>query len=242
MDQHRIQTTSLLLLENRGGENSDFWYWLKPGQAASKKDANKFMLAAILDYQMRAETVWENARRLSEDILKDPDDLWHAITAVSLDEWQEKRKEYSLHRFPKGHERVWNIGKRIVQQYEGDVRKIWKEQSIEATLYRLNDLGVGEQISRMVVGGLLDTGQIEGKGDVKVDIHVRRVLGRILRGHEFSQQEIGQVIEITRQMNPDNPWLLDRPLYLLGKQVCQASNPECSDCFMNPDCAYFRRS
>lgn len=240
MDQHRIQTTSLLLLENRSDVNDDFWYWLKPSQRASKREANKFMLASILDWQMRVEIVWENARRLSEDILKDPENLWHEITSVSLDEWEAKRKEYSLHRFSRGHNRVWIIGKRIVQQYEGDARKIWQGQSIEATLYRLNDLGAGEQISRMIVGGLIDTGQIEGKGDVKVDVHVRRVLGRILRGSEFSPLEVSQVVEITREMNPDNPWLLDRPLYLLGKQLCQASDPDCLDCFMKTECVYFR--
>jgi endonuclease III len=227
-----------LLLKNRGGEDSDFWYWLKPNQLVSRKDANKFMLASILDYQMHAEIVWENARRLAEDIFDDPDDLWHKITEISLEAWMAKREEYSLHRFPKAHERVWTIGKRIVQQYEGDTRKIWEGQTIKATHYRLNDLGVGEQISRMVVGGLFDTGQIKGKSDVKVDIHVRRVLGRILHGREFSEQEIDRVIEITRGMNPNNPWLLDRPLYLLGKSLCVASTPKCSSCFLNVECAY----
>jgi len=234
------RAVSQLLLKNRGGETIDFWYWLKPNQTASKKDANKFILASILDYQMLSEVVWENARRLAEDVFNDPDNLWDKITSISLDEWRARRKEYSLHRFPKGHERVWTIGKRIVQQYEGDARKIWEGQSIESTLCRLNDLGVGEQISRMVVGGLFDTGQIKGKADVKVDRHVRRVLGRILQGREFSEGQIDKVIGITREMYPDNPWLLDRPLYLLGKQLCTANLPKCSDCFMNPECTHYK--
>lgn len=241
MDNKTITITKLLL-ENRGGEDSKFWYWLIPNQSASLKNANKFMLASILDYQMRAETAWENARRLAEDIFNDPDILWHKVTSVSLEEWMAKRIEYSLHRFPKGHERVWTIGKRIVQQYDGDARKIWEKQSIEATLYRLNDLGVGVQISRMIVGALIDTGQVKGKSDVKVDIHVRRVLGRIFLGHEFSELEESKVIDLARYMYPDNPWLLDRPLYLLGKQLCVANNPKCSSCFMQVDCTYYKHS
>jgi endonuclease III len=234
------KAASRLLLKNRDVNNREFWYWLKPNQPASKKDANKFMLASILDYQMRAETVWENARRLTEDVLKDPDDLWHKITSVSLDEWQAKRKQYSLHRFPKGHERVWIIGKRIAQQYEGDARKIWEGQSIHIALDRLNSLGVGEQLSRMIIGGLMDTGHIKGKGDVKVDIHVRRVLGRILQGQQFSESQISKVIELTQEMSPENPWLLDRPLYMLGKQLCKASSPNCTECFMKPECEYYK--
>jgi endonuclease III len=225
------------LLQNRA-KDEEFWYWLKPYRSPSIKDANKFLLTSILDYQMRAEVAWENARRLAEDVFGDPDNLWHRITSVSLEEWNKKRQEYSLHRFPKGHERVWTIGKRIVQQYGGDARNIWKHQSIEAASYRFFDLGAGEQISRMIVGALIDTGQISGKGDVKVDIHVRRVLGRILQGNEFSDNETNTVIGITRQMNPENPWLLDRPLYLLGKQICVANDPQCVNCYMRTYCEF----
>jgi len=214
----------------------DFWYWLKPDQRPSKIDANKFMLASILDYQMRAEVVWENARRLAEDIYDDPESLWQLITSVSLDEWMSNRKEYSIHRFSKGHERVWTIGRRLVHYYEGDARAIWEGQSVEEILVRLNDLRVGEQISRMIVGALIDTRQISGRSDVKVDIHVRRVLGRLLQGNEFGEDDKKRVIELTREMSPENPWLLDRPLYLLGKQVCTATNPKCSECYLNEVC------
>ena len=234
----KARNVAQILLENRDGEDTDFWYWLRPNQPVSQKDANKFLLASILDYQILAEAAWENARRLAEDILGDPEDLWREITSVTLPEWMSKRTEYSLHRFPKGHERVWTIGKRIVQQYEGDARKIWGNQSIDAILYRLSDLRVGEQISRMVAGALIDTGQITGKGDVKVDVHIRRVLGRVLQGQEFSLQETDKVIELTREMYPDNPWRLDRPLFLLGKQICQAEEPECALCYLQAECAY----
>jgi endonuclease III len=91
----------------------------------------------------------------------------------------------------------------------------------------------------MVVGALIDTRKLTGKGDVKVDVHVRRVLGRAVRGHEFLLQETGQVIDLTRSMHPANPWLLDRPLFLLGKQVCEAEEPECSSCFLQSACVHY---
>ncbi|MEX1185810.1 MAG: hypothetical protein WEA80_04415 [Gemmatimonadaceae bacterium] len=226
-----------LLLANRNSDAS-FWRWLQPGQPLSRKGANKFLVGAILDYQIPASTAWENARRLAEDILGDPEDLWHAITAVSLEEWMARKTAYSLHRFPKGHERVYTIGCRVVAQYQGDARNVWMGGSIEATLYRLNDLGVGQQLSRMVVGGLIDAGFLSGTADVKVDRHVRRVLGRLLRGAEFSTEETSSVVEQTRSMHPENPWLLDRPLYSLGQSTCLARNPECPSCFMRTACSY----
>ena len=226
------------LLASRDSDRT-FWKWVVPGQPLSRKNANKFLLGSILDYQIRAETAWANAKRLAEQILPDPDDLWGTITSVSLEEWNSKRKEYSLHRFPKGHERVFTIGSKIVSEYDGDARNIWQNQSIDTTLYRLNDLRVGEQISRMVVGALIDANILQGKGDVKADIHVRRVLGRLLKGTEIPAQE---AVDATRRMHPENPWLLDRPLYRLGKSVCQATDPRCHKCAMQAICRYSRTS
>jgi endonuclease III len=90
----------------------------------------------------------------------------------------------------------------------------------------------------MAVGALMDTGHLHGRGDVKVDIHVRRVLGRIVRGKEFAAEEASNVLELTRSMHPENPWLLDRPLYRLGQSACVAGTPKCSSCFLRPACAY----
>lgn len=240
MDNH-LQRVSELLLNNRGEVDSNFWGWLKPNQRVSLKDANKFMLASILDYQMHSRIAWQNAQRLAEDILKNPDKLWHEITSITLEEWKAKRVEYSLHRFPKGHERVWTIGERIVEKYKGDARKIWNNQSTDKVMRRFDKLGVGEQLSRMIVGALIDTGHISGRADVKADTHVRRVLGRVLQGHEFPLQDADKVVVLTREMHPDNPWLLDRPLYLLGKQMCQARVLNCEDCFLRTECVYNKR-
>lgn len=223
-----------LLLASRDSDAA-FWKWLVPGQPVSRKDGNKFFLACILDYQMSAETVWKNAQRFAEEILGDPDDLWHVIVSITLDEWLSRKSEYKLHRFTKAHERVYTIGAKVVSRYQGDARAIWQGQSLEATLYRLNDLRVGEQISRMIAGALVDTGHLQGSGDVKADIHVCRVLGRLVKGNAFTPDE---VVEITRTLHPTNPWLLDRPLYRIGKSVCNATAPDCSSCHMNKVCRY----
>ncbi|EQD30636.1 hypothetical protein B1A_20302, partial [mine drainage metagenome] len=89
-------------------------YW--PGIQSpnpTQKEANKFFLGAILDYQIKADKAWANAERLSEKILGDPENLWEEITKVSLDEWNARKKEYSLHRFPAAHQRVYTIGQQI---------------------------------------------------------------------------------------------------------------------------------
>jgi len=126
-----------------------------------------------------------------------------------------------------------------VDWYEGDARTIWENQSINDTLSRLIFLRVGDQISRMVVGALKDTNQIHGKGDVKVDIHVRRVLGRVFNGKEFPASSVNEVIDKTREMYPSDPWQLDRSLFLLGRDICKAKSLNCEYCYLHDECCYY---
>jgi hypothetical protein len=214
---------------------------LGAGAAVSKKDANKFFLGAILDYQIPAATAWGNSRRLTEDIFNNPDDIWARVTSCSKNEWMGRRTKYRLHRFPIAHERVWRIGNDIVRDYQGDVRNIWNNQSAEVVLKRLNNMRVGKQISQMILGALFDVGILRCGGDVKADIHVRRVLGRVTRGREFELSEIPQLVELTREMHPEEPWLLDQQLYLLGKQVCFPNNPVCSRCYLSNECHWWQQ-
>ncbi|MGO9569854.1 MAG: hypothetical protein ACLP5H_20165 [Desulfomonilaceae bacterium] len=244
----KLQRVARLLLLFPRGEAlgpEKFWTWLGKGIQPSKKDANTFLLACILDYQMRAHTVWENTRRFTEDVLHDPDDLWGVITKHSEAEWKSKFREYKLHRFPKAHERVWHIGKDVVTHYEGDARKIWEGQTpaiVHERLMKLGKHGVGLNIANMIVGALLDTDQIDGTGDLKADTHVRRVLGRVLLGREFKADESSEAVKMARKVYPVNPWLLDQPMYFHGQSVCLKSDPKCKTCYLRAECAFFKRA
>jgi endonuclease III len=190
---------------------------------------------------MRAGYAWDLAQQRTEIDLRDPDDLWGRITRKPLRSWNADWNDPNQrwHRFPKGHERVWRIGKRLLEEYDGDARNIWKGQSPTETLDRLLRLGVGEQISRMVVGALIDSKAIRGVGDVKADVHVRRVLGRVLTGRKFSEAE---ATAATRQMHSRNPWKLDAPLYFVGKDYCFESRPDCQKCDLAGECTFRARS
>jgi endonuclease III len=91
----------------------------------------------------------------------------------------------------------------------------------------------------MIVGALKDNKIITGKSDVKVDVHIRRVLGRLINGQGYSQQETGTVIDLTRKMYPDDPWMLDGPLHSLGIKNCKSVNPECASYYLSEYCNYY---
>jgi len=219
------------------------WPWLEEldGRPATKKLANKFLLGAILDYQMRSDIPWENARRYVEDDLGDPSELWKKIARHSEKQWMKKKNKLNLHRFPAAHARVWRIARLMVTEYDGDARKIWKGKGPNQVLMRLQGMRVGEQISRMIVGGLIDTKQISIRGEscdinIKADLNTMRVLGRAVYGSRpVSARE---AVELTHRMNPRCPWLLDRPLFGIGKLYCYSRNPLCDDCPIHRNCRY----
>jgi endonuclease III len=229
---HQIAT---LLLQHRAGKEE--WGEISSfeGKPCPKKVANKFLLCCLLDWQMRTNLPWQNGQRLVEDILGDPEDVWRKITAGSQEEWESKHSDYKLHRFPSGHNRLWRIGKDICDRYDGDAGRIWEGRESAAVLVDFLALGAGEQISRMIVGALCDCRQIKGPGDVKADVHVCRVLGRVAYGKEISAPA---ATELARQLNPNDPWQLDRPLWQLGKDCCKPTNPDCDRCYLAAHCAY----
>lgn len=195
------------------------------------------MFGAIIDYQMPANRAWENAGIFTEEILGDPDDLWNVITSKTEDWMIHIFTKHSLHRFiKKVPKRVLRIAHSIVEEYDGDVRNIWLEQSSDEIVRRLRHIRAGNDISDMIRGALEDTGQIsEGYGRIKADINTKRVLGRVFDGGDISTT---RAQEIARQIEPDNPWKIDRPLYYHGLYVCTKQDPGCDNCKLNDECMY----
>ena len=236
----QYRTVKQLLLRRRDQEGVT-WPWLtechEKGRSVDKVRANKFMLGAILDYRIDADVAWENARRLAEDALGEPKSLWVAIASIDWAYWDSDAafSHYRVHHLRAAHRRVWCIGTEIVDRYKGDSRLIWRGQTPSVVLNRLLQIRVGDQISRMIVGALIDTAQIVGQGDLKADVHVRKVLGRVFRGNRVSAKEAH---EIADRMVPGDSWKLDGPLFLIGKKICKVSSPLCDDCDLNRVCMY----
>ena len=186
---------------------------------------------------MDADIVWDNAKILSEDLLGNPGDLWGVIARKPGDKLARLfRGPPALHRFvnrmPK---RVQRISNDIVRKYGGDARRIWEGQPTDEIMRRLEDMGVGRQISRMIRGALADTGQVEGKGELKADSNVRRVLGRVFEGDMVSEDK---ALALANRLMPDDSWRLDWPLYILGKEICTKSEPLCHECPLRKECLY----
>src|SRR5215471_10359776 len=74
--------------------------WIGNGlERLSKKRANKFLFACILDYQMKTELLWSRCRDFIEEDLDDPDCLWDVIVETPLSTWLKRMRDFGVHRF-----------------------------------------------------------------------------------------------------------------------------------------------
>jgi len=233
----KIKRVAILLIDHTPELEDHFWPWLTDVNGElDKKNANKFFLMMILDYQMKSNVVLQKVKRFIKEI-EDPEDLWGYILSFSYDEWMANKGVFNLHKLSQAHSRVWKIGNRLMMYYGGDARNIWTNKTAGEIENNLKvKLRVGEQLSNMCMGALIDAKQINANVNVKADIHVRHVLGSIFVGRDLNENEVKV---LTNKMSPENPWLLNRSLYDLGLSFCQANYCSYIDCYLKDECFAF---
>lgn len=237
-----MQQITFLLLKNRDGGDDFGEISHLEGRECSKAIANQFLICCLLDFQQQADVAWKKGAALTK-ALGGAEGVWLAICRSPKDEWDGMYERFDRpHRYRWGYTRLWGIANTICVRYDGDARNIWRGRSPYDALVHLWAVGAGDQISRMIVGALRESGQIKGDaGDVKADVHVRRVLGRAVFGEEIGTVDATKIIELTRQLHPPDPWQLDWPLWNLGRTNCRPTNPVCQSCYLRPLCAYDRK-
>jgi hypothetical protein len=241
-DEDKLCRVARLLIEHRGTENwksqDDSWgiedY---NGKEIPKDIANLFFLRCLIDYQCSSVDAWNRGRKYFVGLsTEEKNELWKMIADKPQKDWNSEKDKCELHRWQRAHNRIWPIAVCICRYFEGDTRKIWQNGTLFDVLCRLYYIGTGEQISRMIVGALKDCGQIStDRSDVKADVHVCRVLGRVFDGKEATP---ATAIKLASSLNPDDPWQLDRPLWNLGQTKCDHKSPKCADCYLKTDCKY----
>ena len=208
-------------------------------ESEQKRVASSFLLACLLDYRRKNDS-WIAVSNFFNCNPEFRANLWRRIYETPKQEWEAAFNKYKLHGLRSPQNRLWPIAARIVYWFDGDARLIWSDGNAFNTLTRLYWIGAGEQISRMIVGALKDCKIVSGKSDPKADVHVCRVIGRSVLGKEIDPVKASTAIQICREMYPRDPWELDGPLYLLGKQICHDDKPDCPNCYLRENCAYDR--
>jgi endonuclease III len=208
-------------------------------------DLNKyphaFVLACIMDRQIKAERAWEIPYKIYKEFgTFGIEELYNK----SLNEIKNTFEKLKLHRFNEIQAKFFHAAVQlIVKKYNGDAANIWNDNPSSATLvYRFLEFkGVGIKIATMAANILARQFKIRLKDkysiDISPDVHVKRVLFRM--GHLDENPTTDQIIYKARELNPEFPGLIDFSLWKIGREYCRPKNPNCNDCKINFECKFF---
>ncbi len=209
-----------------------------PAPCMTRREANTFLCACFLEYRSGKTDVWDNVEFFVDEILDNPDNLWQEIVHHTYEGWHERFFDYNLHPEQGIHDRLYRIATNMIRFYAGDGRQIWGgyEDDPDEIYKRLLLLQIPPSTACLIVGTLKDLGYVHGPFDIVGDIVDARVLGRMVCGDGTCISSLS-ARRLARMLSPDDPWRLDRPLYLIGSRWC-GPGPRCRACLVKEACVY----
>jgi endonuclease-3 len=112
--------------------------------------------------------------------------------------------------------------RKLLVDYQGEVPKDIEELT--------NLAGVGRKTANVI------RGNIYHEPSIVVDTHVKRISNRL----GFTKEEDPEKIEYDlMKVIPREQWILyNIQIITLGRSICTARNPKCSECFLAKDCSF----
>jgi len=194
-----------------------------------------FVLACIMDQQVKAEKAWIIPYRISQRLngfsmqtlaQLSPNDVNNLMTQPE-----------PLHRFS---DRMagffYSAIQRINSQYTQDASQIWSGRPSSAeVVYRFLEFdGVGQKVGTMAANILVREFKILLADyysiDISVDRHIRRVFTRL--GLCAAKSTEAQIIYRARALYPEFPGMMDFPCWEIGNKWCKPQSPQCGACYM----------
>ena len=203
-----------------------------------------FVIACIMDRQIKADRAWVLPYRLSQRIGSPGEPKFDFCTLLELSEDEilgHMKGPPALHRLPKQMSQcIHDALRHIADKYEGSAENIWSGCPSSASLvYRFLEFkGIGPKIATMAANALVCHFKILVSDHFSIDIspdrHVLRVFKRL--GLVPPEPSPEQVIYRARELNPKFPGLLDFPAFEIGRNWCRPKKPHCTECFMEDIC------
>lgn len=198
-----------------------------------------FVLACVMDRQVKAEKAWLIPYRISVKI--GGFSMERLSTLSRTDVKRLMAEPEPLHRFvDMMADHFHSAVQRIQNNYAGDAARIWAGQPSSAeVVYRFLEFdGVGPKIGSMAANILAREFKIPFADyfsiDISADVHVRRVFDRL--GLCATDATVEQVIYKAKALHPEFPGMMDLPSWEIGRKWCKSRGPECDGCYMKDLC------
>lgn len=200
-----------------------------------------FVLACIMDRQIRAEKAWMIPYEIKTEIGTFD---FTQLLSQNLGKIKKIFIKRKLHRFNETMANNFYLGIRMIHDvYEDKASNIWKGLPKSATVVRrfLQFQGVGVKIASMATNILARDFKVKMVDklciDISPDVQVKRVFTRLgLITMDATNEEL---IYCARELNPEYPGIFDLSAWEIGRNWCRPKAPYCDDCYLEKWCPKF---
>ncbi len=203
------------------------------------KFPHAFVLACVMDRQIKAERAWAIPYSISQEI---GGFEFNKLLKLDLTTLRQIFKRKMLHRFNDiMAENLFYAIQLIHNKYQDNASNIWKDNPKSATVVRrfLEFKGVGVKISTMTANILARDFKIQMHDkiciDISPDVQVKRVFIRL--GFISKNASNDGLIYWAREFNPEYPGIFDFSAWEIGRKWCRPKNPDCTNCYLNDFCS-----
>ena len=254
--EQEIVDELLQFAESLGDRETDFL--LTRGSEEHKlitdieKHPHAFVIGCVLDRVIKAEKAWAAPYKLKRRIGGFSFRRLHQLMPNDWEKYLGKQDNdpECLHIYwrntKQGMPLCLHSAMRVIKKYskKGDARCMWSGDNLRGkdVVDRFKEIrGVGDKIANMAVRILvtrfeqpIETASI----DISVDRHIARVvrrLGLIDKNTPKSRQKEA-IVDKARELYPKFPAFIDLPIFIIGRNFCHETNPNCGDCPMEKLC------
>ena len=197
-----------------------------------------FVLACIMDRQIKAERAWLIPYKISIEI---GGFEFSRLLEMEQNQIKEIFSRKHLHRFYNiMAENFYQGVQKIHRDYDDDASNIWKGNPESITIVEkfLKFKGVEKKIANMAANILARDFKIPMANytgiNISPDIHVKRVFKRL--GFISQNASNDELIQSARELNPEYPGIFDLPCWEIGRNWCKPKEPDCMSCYLEPYC------
>jgi len=259
--EKRIVKALLRFAETLDHRETDFL--LERGSAAHKlitdieKRPYAFVIGCVMDRMVPAERAWVAPYKLKRRIGAFSFRRLHQLTP---DDWEkhlgrQDNDPECLHIYWRNTKQgmplcLYSAMQIIGERYNGDAKRMWTGDNLRGkdVVDRFKEIrGVGDKIANMAVRILvtrfkrrIETASI----DISCDRHIARVIRRLglIAKNTSKRRQKSVIVNKARELHPEFPAFIDLPMFIIGKNLCHKTNPNCGDCPMKRLCDHARGS
>lgn len=235
---------------------ADGYSWLKwadKRKRFTEISANAFFVGVILDQGQKTERAWNGGIHLVENHFGGNGGFWknvsttHHATVKRICQKEFNGTSYaSVYTYNKFHKWLRSAASIMLEKYNGDPRNIWnvKANKVDDIYKRFKEFdGIGDALAKMAQFALVRMYGVAGgqasksEMSVKPDVLVSRVL---FRSGITKTNRISDTIKSVEALQLSSPADFDAAAWVIGRDYCTLSNPECDSCPLEGICLYLR--